>query len=83
MDEVAHLLAALRRHCDDVGTDYEGIEKQVMAGRLDPTAAGFWDRLEKLRDLGVDLAVLNVRAPDPRGWTESLAREVVPRLSSL
>lgn len=83
VDEVRHLLGVLRRHCDDVGTDFDAIEKQVMAGRRDPYADDFLPAMAELRDLGVDMAVLNVRKPDPRGWTERLVEEVLPGLAGI
>lgn len=82
-DEVARLLGVLRRHCDDVGTDYDAIEKQVMGGRLNPDAADYLPTMERLARLGVDLVVLNVRPRQQLEWVEKLAAEVVPRLAAL
>ncbi|MDX2377532.1 LLM class F420-dependent oxidoreductase [Microbacterium sp. LRZ72] len=83
VDEVAHLMDVLRRHCDALGTDFDAIEKQVMAGRRDPFGDDFLPDMQRLRALGIDLAVLNVRKPDPRGWTERLATEVLPHLTEV
>ncbi|MEZ3159465.1 LLM class F420-dependent oxidoreductase [Microbacterium sp. BWT-B31] len=82
-DEVAHLLGVLRRHCDDVGTDYDAIQKQVMGGALDPDAPDYLPAMERLSALGVDLVVLGVRPNRQLEWVEKLAAQVVPRLAEL
>ncbi|HEX3825460.1 MAG TPA: LLM class F420-dependent oxidoreductase [Mycobacteriales bacterium] len=55
--ELPHKLDVLRRHCDDVGRDYDGIEKTVM-GPLDPGPDGanvdtLVESMRSLADLGV------------------------------
>lgn len=82
-DAVAELLDVLRGHCDALGTDYDAIEKQVMASRLDPDDADFYPTVQRYADLGVDLVVLGVRPNRQLEWTERLAAEVVPRLREL
>lgn len=82
-EEVADLLDVLRRHCDDVGTDYDAIEKQALAGRLNPDAPGWLDQVKRLRDLGIDLVVLSVRPDRQLEWVTRLADEVVPRVSEV
>lgn len=82
-DDVARLLDALRRHCDDVGTDYDAIEKQAMAGRLNPDAQDYFATIERLASLGIDLVVLNVRPNAQLAWIEKLSRDVIPRLRDL
>lgn len=82
-EEVAHLLDALRRHCDDLGTDYDAIEKQVMGGRLDPGADDYLATIERFAALGVDLVVLNVRPNAQLEWIERLSTDVLPRLREI
>jgi F420-dependent oxidoreductase-like protein len=82
-DEVAHLLDVLRRHCDTVGTDYDAIEKQVMATRLQPSDDAYWPTMERLAALGVDLVVMGAHPNDQVGSVERFATEVVPRLAEL
>jgi len=82
-DEVAELLDVLRRHCDDVGTDYDAIEKQALASRLNPDAPDWLDQVKRLRDLGIDLVVLSVRPNRQLEWVERLANDVVPRIAEL
>jgi F420-dependent oxidoreductase-like protein len=55
-------LDVLRRHCDDVGRDYDDIEKTVSS-RFDPDT--FDIRCAELSELGVDHVVLITNGP----WT--------------
>ena len=82
-DEVAHLLDVLRGHCGRLGTDYDAIEKTVIAGASDPFAPSFTGQMSRLADLGVTMVVLGVRPPDPLAWTTRLVDEVVPALAAL
>lgn len=82
-DDAAHLLDVLRRHCDAAGTDYDAIEKQVMGSRLDPASAQFWPTMERFAALGVDLVVFGVRSGRQVESVETLAADVVPRLTEL
>ncbi len=82
-DDIAHLLDVLRRHCDDVGTDYDAIEKQAMGGRMPLDSPDYFPTMQRLADLGIDLVVLN---PRPQAQLESIERlgtDVVPRLAEM
>jgi F420-dependent oxidoreductase-like protein len=82
-EEVAHLLDVLRGHCDRLGTDYDAIEKTVIASSRDPFEPGFLAEMARLAELGVTMVVLGVRQPDPVGWAKRLSDEVVPALAAL
>lgn len=82
-DDVAHLLNVLRGHCDALGTDYDAIEKQIMATRLRPDSDQFWATMERLAELGIDLVVFGVRPNDQVATTIRLAESVLPRLAQL
>jgi F420-dependent oxidoreductase-like protein len=82
-EEAAHLLDVLRRHCDAVGTDYDAIEKQVMGTRLDPAGPDFWPAMERFAALGIDLVVFGVRPGRQLESVQSLAADVLPRLTEL
>lgn len=82
-DDVAHLLDVLRGHCDALGTDYDAIEKQIMATRLQPDSDQFWPTMERLAALGIDLVVFGVRPNDQVATTSRLAEAVLPRLAEL
>lgn len=81
---VAHKLEVLRRHCDDVGRDYDDIHKTVIA-MDDPVADpdGFLSSMEQYAALGVELVTAMPTGDDPVAWTETVCREVVPRLEQL
>jgi F420-dependent oxidoreductase-like protein len=82
-EEVAHLLDVLRAHCDRVGTDYDAIEKTVIASSRDPFEPAFLADMEKLAALGITMTVLGVRQPDPVAWVTRLSDQVVPALAAL
>jgi F420-dependent oxidoreductase-like protein len=84
-DEVAHLLDVLRGHCDRLGTDYDAIEKTVIATRADAFAADFLPEMQRLADLGITMVVLGRSAaePDPVAQVTRLGEEVLPRLAGI
>lgn len=82
-DEVARLLDVLRGHCDRLGTDYDAIEKTVIASAADPFDAGFLPQMQRLTDLGITQVVLGTRPADPVGWVERLSEGIVPKLAEL
>jgi F420-dependent oxidoreductase-like protein len=80
--ELEHKLDVLRRHCEDVGRDYDDIEKTVMAP-LDPGANGekvddLLRELERFHKLGV--AEVHGRFPDMQDLKriEILGERVIP-----
>jgi alkanesulfonate monooxygenase SsuD/methylene tetrahydromethanopterin reductase-like flavin-dependent oxidoreductase (luciferase family) len=85
--DVAHKLDVLRSHCEDVGRDYDTIEKTVMFG-LDPGEKGekvgeLLTQLERLAGLGISEAhgwVPRVHEIEP---LKILGREVVPAIAEL
>jgi F420-dependent oxidoreductase-like protein len=86
-DELEHKLDVLRRHCDDVGRDYDEIEKTVMVS-LDPGANGekvdaLLEELQRLASLGIQEAHGSV--PDVWRLTplELLGERVVPAAAGL
>ncbi len=83
-DVVAHKLSVLRGHCDDVGTDYEAIQKTVI-GRFDPVSDpdGFLTAMQEYSALGIDLVTLVPAGEDPVEWTTTVCEDVLPRLADL
>lgn len=81
---VAHKLEVLRRHCGDVGRDPGEIQVTII-GDWDPTADvdGFTRSMEAYAALGVDLVAVMPSGDDPVAWTETVCREIVPRLEGL
>lgn len=85
--ELEHKLGVLRRHCDQVGRDYDEIEKTVI-GPLDPgpDGANVGELLDELRRL----AALGIRhyhgtVPDVASIRplELLGQQVVPEIAEL
>lgn len=83
-EAIAHKLEVLRRHCDDVGRDFDDIEK-TMIGSMDPTADvdAFLTAMKPYADLGVSLVTLTPQGDDPVAWTTTVCEEVLPRLADL
>jgi F420-dependent oxidoreductase-like protein len=85
-EAIAHKLDVLRRHCDDVGRDYDTIEKTVIgAGTAtgEETRDEFIARMAAYAELGVSLVTVVPTGDDPVAWTTDLVEEVVPRLADL
>ncbi|WP_435769882.1 LLM class F420-dependent oxidoreductase [Nocardioides sp. SYSU DS0651] len=79
---VAAKLDVLRRHCDDLGRDYDAIRKTVLF-LGDPVADpdGFTAEMEEYDALGVDLATMMPPAgEDPERWATALVTDVLPRV---
>lgn len=86
LEETRHKLDVLRRHCDDVGRDYDEIEKTMLAGGgPDPVAdpRGFAAEMGEYAALGISLVTLMPPTDDPAGWTAALCADVLPRLADL
>lgn len=83
---IDHKLDVLRRHCDEVGRDYDTIEKTVIDGGSADGAEDpedFFARMAAYSDLGISLVTLMPTGDDPVAWTTDLVQRVVPRLASL
>jgi F420-dependent oxidoreductase-like protein len=79
---VAHKLDVLRRHCDDVGRDYDSIEKTAI-GAFDGDRDAFLRQMEAFAAEGISLVTLMPAGDDPVAWTTNLVEDVVPRLAEL
>jgi F420-dependent oxidoreductase-like protein len=82
--EIAHKLDVLRRHCDDVGRDYDTIQKTAMGG-LDPVSDrdAFLTRMEQFAAEGIELVTLQPSGPDPVAWTNEVLDTVAPLVRDL
>ena len=78
---VAHKLDVLRRHCDDVGRDYDSIRKTMIA-MGDPVSDRdrFLSAMERYAAVGISLVTLVPQGDDPVAWTSRLCEDVLPRL---
>jgi F420-dependent oxidoreductase-like protein len=87
VDGVRHKLDVLRRHCDDVGRDYDEIDKTMINGINGPDPITDTDayvkEMEQYAALGISLVTLMPPTDDPVGWTTRVCEDVVPRLAEL
>ena len=79
---VAHKLEVLRRHCDDLGRDYDAIRKTILwFGDPVAEAERFVREMEEYDALGVTLATAMPASDDPEAWTTDLVTKVLPRVA--
>ncbi len=83
--QVAHKLAVLRRHCDDVKRDPNEIEVTVMFPG--PPAGGRSDELirdaEAFAAVGVSTLVTSSAGDDPAGWLETTFGPCMEKLAAI
>ena len=81
-DGVAAKLGVLRRHCEDVGRDYDEIRKTILWFG-DPVAEQdrFVREMETYGGLGISLTALMPPTADPERWAASLVEQALPGLS--
>lgn len=84
LDEVAHKLQVLDRHCDDAERDPAEIQRTILA-MADPMGDvdGFLASMEQYAALGIDLVEVMPLVEDPVAWVTQLGQQVVPRLADL
>lgn len=81
---VARKLDVLRRHCDDLGRDYDAIRKTILwMGDPVGEADRFAREMEEYAALGVTLATAMPASDDPEAWTTALVTTVLPRVAGL
>jgi F420-dependent oxidoreductase-like protein len=84
-----HKLEVLRRHCEDLGTDYDRIRRTVMVPQpWDPAhdADRFLESMSALAAVGVQevhVTPLGAAAEDPVRFVRDLGTYVVPRLAAI
>lgn len=85
-NDIRHKLEVLRRHCDDVGRDYDSIQKTAIAGMgLDPVGDpdGFARQMEEYAGLGIELVTISHDGVDPVAWTSQVLETVLPKIRDL
>lgn len=84
LDEVAHKLDVLARHCETEGRDPAEIRKTIIGGG-DPIADpdGFLADMEAYGRLGIDLVEIVPMGPDPVADVTWLGDHIVPRLAEI
>ncbi|MFI9011082.1 LLM class F420-dependent oxidoreductase [Actinosynnema sp. NPDC053489] len=80
--EVPHKLDVLRRHCDDLGRDYDAIRKTVVhLGDAPDDGDGLAGALAGYADLGIDTVVLRAPDGDVAAWVERVVAPAAARLA--
>ncbi|MCP2279737.1 LLM class F420-dependent oxidoreductase [Nocardia amikacinitolerans] len=83
--DVEHKLDVLRRHCDDLGRDYDRIRKTIMANNPRPTPDTRDEFVRSMADyakLGVHTVIIVPTSGSPAAWIDEIA-PVVPQLADL
>ncbi len=84
-EDVAHKLDVLRRHCDDVGRDYDDIRKTLTANnpRHSPdNLDAFVRQMADYAALGVQTAIVTPTTGAPAAFIDGMAR-AIPQLAEL
>jgi F420-dependent oxidoreductase-like protein len=83
VDEVAHKLDVLRRHCDDVGRDYDSIQKTAChTGPVtDPDA--FVASMADYGKLGIETVIVMPPGDAPARYVDEVVAPLVPRIADL
>jgi F420-dependent oxidoreductase-like protein len=80
-DEVAHKFDVLRRHCDDVGRDYDSIEK--TANLNGPIPDTFVADMAAYAKIGVETITVMPPGDAPAKYVAEKVAPLVPRLAEL
>ncbi|GAB1509513.1 TIGR03560 family F420-dependent LLM class oxidoreductase [Actinophytocola sp. KF-1] len=80
-EDVAHKLDVLRRHCDDVGRDYDSIEK--TANLYGPITDTFVDDAATYAKLGIETMIVMPPGDTPAKYVDEVVAPLVPRLATL
>ena len=84
VETVRHKVGVLRRHCDEVGRDFEQIEVTALIGVADDAAPeDILREAEALHGAGVHAIVIRAAGAEPSRWLEETWGPVVPRLEAL
>ncbi|MCC3311765.1 LLM class F420-dependent oxidoreductase [Nocardia africana] len=84
-EDVAHKLDVLRRHCDDVGRDFDTIRTTIMANNPRPNPHVRDEFVRSMADyakLGIDAVLITPTTGSPAAWIEDMA-PAVPQLADL
>ena len=84
-DDVARKLEVLRRHCDELGRDYDTIRKTILANNPRPepdTLDDFVTHMADYAELGIDTAIITPTTGAPASWIDAMS-PAVPKLAEL
>ena len=75
----------LRRHCDELGRDYDTIRKTILANNPRPepdTLDDFVTHMADYAELGIDTAIITPTTGAPASWIDAMS-PAVPKLAEL
>ncbi|MPZ80226.1 MAG: TIGR03560 family F420-dependent LLM class oxidoreductase [Actinophytocola sp.] len=81
--DVAHKLDVLRRHCDEVGRDYDTIQKTISVNDRPTDVGAFVKEMAEYHALGVDTAIVMPPGDAPAAWVDTLGAPIATRLADL
>lgn len=85
MEELARKLDVLKRHCDDLGRDYDEIEKTaigfVKLGEGGSSPTDLIAQCQALADLGMDTFIFSIGNVQDITPIETIGREVIPAVA--
>ena len=73
----------LRRHCDDVGRDYDTIRTSILHVGGTKTVDEFIDAMADYAELGIDDVIVMPAGDQPEVWIEEWCGPAVVRLAEL
>ena len=85
-EEATHKLQVLRDHCAAEGTDYDSIRKTMLYSGSSLAGSdyeGFVTEMAGFAEAGIEGVMVMPLGPDPVGFAESVAQQVVPQLADL
>lgn len=84
VDGIRGKLDVLRRHCDNLGRDYDSIEKTMTAsGDLVNDPDAFLRGMAEYAAVGIDSICVVPAGDDPAGWMSGFVTDLAPRLAEL
>jgi F420-dependent oxidoreductase-like protein len=78
-EDIAHKLDVLRRHCDDVGRDYDDIRRTIVANNPRPTPDTRDEFVRSMADyakLGIQAVMITPMTDSPSAWIEKMTPAV-------
>ncbi|HVX44528.1 MAG TPA: LLM class F420-dependent oxidoreductase [Mycobacteriales bacterium] len=79
--ELDRKLDVLRRHCADVGRDYDEIEKtSVLAVAEKDSPQQTIEALRAMENSGIQMVILGVVGEDPASWVARIGETVIPEI---
>jgi hypothetical protein len=85
-DKVTHKLNVLRRHCDEVGRDYNAITKTVLyqgSLLLNGDVDGFVAEMAEYARLGIETVIVMALTDRPADWVEQSCAPAAAQLGEL